>query len=189
MKRIAIATIIIGITLGLVGCSNSAGANNNGASNNINTDNNKITLEQAKEIALKDSNLTIDEVSFIRADKDIDDGVEKYDIEFYHGNKEYDYEINAADGKIMDYDSDIENYSILDGIVNQGNTAKITEEQAKEIALNHANLNNEQVNFEKVELDKDDGVQKYEVEFHYNNREYNYEIDANTGDILSFEQD
>ena len=43
--------------------------------------------------------------------------------------------------------------------------------------------------FSRTELDYDNGIQKYEVEFYYNNREYSYEINANTGDILGYEQD
>ena len=39
------------------------------------------------------------------------------------------------------------------------------------------------------ELEFDDGISKYEVEFYYNNREYSYEINAKTGAILSYEQD
>ena len=66
---------------------------------------------------------------------------------------------------------------------------KITIDQAKEIALNHANLTSNQVIFSRTELDYDNGIQKYEVEFYYNNREYSYEINANTGDILGYEQD
>lgn len=38
-------------------------------------------------------------------------------------------------------------------------------------------------------MDYDDGIQKYDVEFYYNNMEYNYEIDANTGNIVSYELD
>ena len=62
-------------------------------------------------------------------------------------------------------------------------------EQAKEIALKHAGLANDQVSLKRVELDFDNGVQVYEVEFYYNNVEYSYEINANTGDILKYEQD
>ena len=65
---------------------------------------------------------------------------------------------------------------------------QITLEEAKEIALKHANLTNDQVIFGKCELDYD-GTQKYDIEFHKNNVEYNYEIDANTGEIISYEQD
>lgn len=183
MKKIAIATIIMGISMGLVGCNNSS------TSNNVSDINSKITIEQAKEIALKNSNLTSEEVSFIRADSEMDDGVEKYNIEFYHGNKEYDYEINAADGKIIEYDYDVENYSMSNQQGTNGNISEITVDKVKEIALNHANLKADEVTFGKVELDTDDGVQKYDVEFYHSNKEYNYEIDANTGSILSYDQD
>lgn len=188
MKRLAIVTIIMSISMILVGCNNEKIINNSVASN-------KITIDDAREIALNHSNLKSDEVSFIRTDTEVDDGIEKYNIEFYHENKEYDYEINATDGSIIEYDFDVENYNLSQeqsgtGTSNSNvNTASISEEKAKEIALNHANLTNNQVTFGKSELDFDDGVQKYDIEFYYNNKEYSYEIDANSGNILSYEQD
>ena len=69
------------------------------------------------------------------------------------------------------------------------NTGNISLDKAKEIALSHAGLSADQVTFVKVNMDCDDGIQKYEIEFYYNYREYSYEIDANTGNILSYEQD
>ena len=69
------------------------------------------------------------------------------------------------------------------------NTGNISLDKAKEIALSHAGLSADQVTFVQVNMDFDDGIQKYEIEFYYNYREYSYEIDANTGNILSYEQD
>ena len=37
---------------------------------------------------------------------DFDNGIQKYDVEFYYGNKEYDYEIDASTGKILSYGQD-----------------------------------------------------------------------------------
>ena len=188
MKRKILATLIIGMGVSLVGCGNSANSNvkNQLAPN--------ITIDQAKEIALKHSNLTSDEVSFIKAEKDMDDGIEKYDIEFYYNNKEYDYEINAVNGQIISYDHDVENYNIQsqqqsNSQQQQTNTSNISVDKAKEIALNHAGLAANQVSFVKAEKDMDDGIVKYDIEFYYNNREYNYEINANNGNIISYEQD
>ena len=110
MKKVVLATIIISVSMSLVGCKNSKTLNNG------NETNKKVTIEQAKEIALKHANLTSDKVSFIRTETDIDNGVEKYDIEFYYENKEYDYEINAANGEIIEYDYDVENYTPADVI-------------------------------------------------------------------------
>ena len=44
----------------------------------------------------------MNEVKFIKAHKDLDDGVLKYDIEFIHGEQKFDYEILASDGRIIE---------------------------------------------------------------------------------------
>ena len=41
----------------------------------------------------------------------------------------------------------------------------------------------------KIELDRDDGRYKYEGEIHYNGREYEFEIDANSGTILEWSEE
>ena len=189
MKKIATAAIIIGVGISLVGCDNSAIYRN--------TASGKITIEEAKEIALKHANLTSDQVTFGRSEIDFDDGIEKYDIEFYHGNKEYDYEINASNGEIIKYDYDAEYNNVQQGTINDStannnianNTANISEEQAKEIALKHANLTSDQVKFVRVERDFDDGIQKYDIEFYYGNKEYDYEINASNGQIIKYDYD
>lgn len=57
--------------------------------------------------------------------------------------------------------------------------------KAKQIALKDAKLKESDVVFVKAKLDKDDGKKVYEVEFYRNNKEYDYEIDAKSGKILS----
>lgn len=61
--------------------------------------------------------------------------------------------------------------------------------KAKNIALNHAALTASKVKGLKAELDKEDGVMVYEVEFRYGNYEYEYEINAKTGAILDYEKE
>lgn len=194
MKKIALATIILVACISLIGCNKSS------TPNNQNSNNSKITMEQAQEIALKHAKLTSDQVSFIKTDTELENGIEVYNIEFSYENKEYDYKINSANGEIVEYDSDIEDYDITQQQATKenksvtpnnqnSNNSKITVEKAKEISLKHANLKDNQVVFDKTEMDYDNGVQIYDIEFHYNNIEYNYEIDANTGNILSYSQD
>ena len=194
MKKIALATIILVACISLIGCNKSS------TPNNQNSNNSKITMEQAQEIALKHAKLTSDQASFIKTDTELENGIEVYNIEFSYENKEYDYKINSANGEIVEYDSDIEDYDITQQQATKenksvtpnnqnSNNSKITVEKAKEISLKHANLKDNQVVFDKTEMDYDNGVQVYDIEFHYNNIEYNYEIDANTGNILSYSQD
>ena len=174
--------------------NNAQDNNTNNAQNNIVNNTGDISVDKAKEIALSHAGLSADQVTFVQANMDFDDGIQKYDIKFYCNGQEYDYEINSFNGQIIQFDYDMEyNYIPNNNTTNyQSNvntTANISVERAKEIALSHAGLASNQVTFQRIELDFDNGIQKYEIEFYYNYREYSYEIDANTGNILSYEQD
>ena len=65
-----------------------------------------ISTAQAKNIALADAGVSASSLSFINVSLDLDDGVRVYEIEFVAGDWEYEYEINAATGKIRDRDKD-----------------------------------------------------------------------------------
>ena len=65
----------------------------------------------------------------------------------------------------------------------------IGEEKAKEIALDRAEISADGVKFDRVELDRDDGVWQYEVDFRHGNMEYDVDINAETGEVLEFEKE
>ena len=147
-----------------------------------------IGSEKAKSIALNHAGVTSSTAKFVKVERDRDDGRLLYEVEFYAGNKEYDYEILAADGTILSYDADIEGYRIPSS-TSTSSSGYIGVERAKEIALQHAGLSSSGVNFVKAEFDHDDGRAEYEIEFHHNFREYEYTIDAASGTILEAERD
>ena len=63
-------------------------------------------------------------------------------------------------------------------------------EAAKSAALAHAGLKAEDVTFVKCELDWEDGIQVYEVEFFTkDSREYDYELSVATGEVVSVDYD
>ena len=66
----------------------------------------KISASEAKSIALAHAGLTADQVKGLRAEYDRDDGIPEYEVEFRVGNWEYDYEIHAETGKILDWEKD-----------------------------------------------------------------------------------
>ncbi len=167
--------------------SSQQGGKNAGGTSGI------LTLEQAKEIALNHAGQSASNVYFDKVELDHDHGMQKYEIEFIAGSTEYDYEIDAVTGAILkyDWDQDDDHMHISESSGNGagGAVGTITSEQAKEIALNHAGQSASGVYFDKVDLDYDDGIQKYEVEFVSGNMEYDYEIDAITGAILKYDWD
>lgn len=152
-----------------------------------------ITEEQAKEIAANHAGVAVADLTFHSVSLEEDDGRRVYDVEFYSGSTEYDYEIDAATGDILSYDNDVENFSILQQSAQNPQGAAtgsyIGEDAAKAAALQRAGLTEDQVRWEKCELDEDDGRFSYELEFSSGQHEYECEVEAFTGEILNFEQD
>lgn len=145
-----------------------------------------IGEDKAIEAALAHAGLSKDQVTDLKSKLEPDDGLQKYKVKFYQGNTEYEYKIDAATGDLLSYEIDTSD--------NGDKSAKqpsdlIGEDKAIELALTHAGLSQDQVTKLKAKLDEDDGRQEYEVEFHQGNVEYDYEIDAATGAILSYEID
>ena len=65
-----------------------------------------ITEDEAYEIALSHAKISKDAASLKKNKLDREDGKEIFEIEFYAGGKEYEYEIDAKDGTIVKYEID-----------------------------------------------------------------------------------
>ena len=142
----------------------------------------KLGVEEAKEAALKHAGLTSQEVTFIKEELDYDDGITEYEIEFVTSTTKYEYEINAADGAVLGSSQEpVE--QIPENLQGQG---VVSVDEAKEALLNHAGFQPEQVAFTKVELEQDDGVVEYEIEFYADGKEYSGKVNASTGAIMKY---
>jgi uncharacterized membrane protein YkoI len=151
---------------------------------------------EVKKIALEHAGLSEADVVFIRVHLDYDDWRNEYEVEFYSGDVEYDYDIDAETGEIRSFDRDAEYYAPSPSAGGQaaggstgGSAASgdIGEARAKEIALEHAGYTASEVQWLKVERDHDHGRLEYEVEFYIGRTEYSYEIDAASGTVLNYE--
>lgn len=167
-----------------------------------------IGIEAAKETALKSAGLTEDQADFSTAGLDSRDGTFFYQVNFEAEGMEYDYAIDAVTGVVIEENS-VAAGDAASGAVqasgaaqaseaaqtsaaaqNASDSGMIGEEKAKEIALNHAGLTEDQTQRLWVKRDYDDGRSIYEVEFYGEGRdEYDYEIDAVTGEIVAFDTD
>ncbi len=68
-------------------------------------------------------------------------------------------------------------------------TGKVTRDEAKQIAFDHAGVKAENVYNLKIEYDRDDRIPSYEIEFNVDKLEYEYDIHAETGKILKAEKE
>ena len=162
-----------------------------------------MTEEEARNIALQRVGKSHDEVTFTRIKIDRENGITVYDVYFYDNEKEYELSIDVATKQVVAYKEDYlsqnnsnnnnsNNNNVNNNIVNNNNTITsdkyIGTQRAKEIVLEHAGLTNNDATFSKVELDVDYNLATYEIEFYYNYFEYDYEINAVTGEILKYER-
>ena len=67
-----------------------------------------LKQEQAEAIALEYVQLAAQDVSRLRTEYELDDGVPQYDVQFYDGKWEYEFEIHAETGQILSFDKDTE---------------------------------------------------------------------------------
>ena len=143
----------------------------------------ELTSDEALEIALKDAGVRKEEVTITKTSIDMDHGVKKHEFEFYSGNVEYEYDINALTGEIVSKSTK----RYMGNTATASNTGPLTQEQALQVALQHANVTEKDIALLKTELDYEHGKEVFEFEFYVGNVEYNYTIDTSTGEIIEYE--
>lgn len=144
----------------------------------------KITMEQAKEIAVQHAGIQSNQANFIKVEQDVDNGIPEYEIEFLCDNKKFDYSINADNGKIIGHKHKMMQHH---GANHHQNAMAMDNQKAEAIALQHAQLTKDQVSRLNCYQEMEDGIQIYSVKFWKDYTEYEYEIDAQTGEILEFD--
>ena len=163
-----------------------------------------IGIDAAKTIALEAAGVSESAAVFSTAGLDRQNGTDYYAVDFTANGRTYAYDIDAVTGVIIDSSEGqsqpaqaTDGGASADGANSSGTSsqstggsAAITEDQAREIALADAGLTAEEVTFLKTKLDRDDGRLVYDVEFYTADyTEYDYEIDAADGTVLSSDFD
>ena len=175
-----------------------------------------IDEQAALKIAYQDAGVSASNVKLVKCELDYDDGRQEYEIEFYFYGREYDYEIDAESGAILgrevDYDSDDwftwdftgrneSGQNAQGGSQGQGSSQSgsqgssrgqsgvIDKNRALEAAFAHAGVSSSDVYDLECEYDYDDGRGEYEIEFSCGGWEYEYKIDAQSGQVLEWEKD
>lgn len=143
----------------------------------------EITEDQAKQVAFDHAQVKESDLTGLTVKKDYDDGISIYEIEFQAGNKKYEYDIKAADGQILKTDYEIDE----DYVDPQTAQTSISEEDARALAL--AKVQGATDSDLRIKLEKDDGRLIYEGKIVFDQTEYDFEIDAESGDFLKWEQE
>ncbi|MEC0667645.1 PepSY domain-containing protein [Priestia flexa] len=142
-----------------------------------------ISEEQAKEIALEQTNGG----NITKMSVDTDDRTKKYEFDIVNGEFEYDVDIDFNSRKVVEFDQERldsdDDDDRNDGISIE--EAKLSLEEAKKLALKE-----QAGTIVETELDRDDNQLRYEIEIHTDdNHEVNVDIDAMNGNVLNVEWD
>ena len=169
----------------------------------------------AQSAALAHAGVKEQDTSYLSCHLEYDDGrLECYEVEFRAGNTQYEYEIGPYDGAIWKAERETHASAAAAGSTSSGTstgtssgtssggasagtssgstsggTSFLGAEAAKSAALSHAGVSASQVREMECQLDEDDGITVYEIEFKAGQMEYEYEINARTGAVLKAEQD
>lgn len=143
-----------------------------------------IGQEKAQYLACADAGVDPASAQMFQCDFEFDHGQFVYEIEFAANGAEYEYWVKASDGTIVKKEVD----HLAAGTTpapTETPTAEITLEDAKAVALSDAGLTADQVVFTEERMDMDDGISRYELDFHTDTAKYEYEINAADGVIYS----
>ena len=148
--------------------------------------------EAALAIALEHAGVTLDQLSWYEICLDFDDGIWVYEVEFVVGNTEYEYEINAITGEIIKFETELDDDPhgappVTERPTQQPGSNFLSEDEIRAIVFNHAGVNANDVREFEIELDDEHGIWVYEVEFKAGNIEYDYVVNAVTGEIIKSE--
>ncbi|MBS6195942.1 MAG: PepSY domain-containing protein [Clostridiales bacterium] len=177
----------------------------------------KISMDEAKSIALKDAGVASEEVTFTKEMQD----EEEFELRFQSGEEIFEYEMSRS-GKIeskskekdmtassqksqeaaVTKEPNSENKNVTENTpeitpaagengseITAEPSADIGEEKAKAIALEKAGFTEDQVEALRVEKDRENGILVYEVEFYKDRIEYTCDVNMETGEIVKFEKD
>lgn len=156
-----------------------------------------IPMEEAQEAALKAADIEAADADISATTLSEVAGVACYKVEFTSGEYAYAYTINAETGAVMEMSSQEQNAQASGTQTEAADpeasaqaqtatgTGTVDEAAAQKIALEHAGVKAADATIIKSKLDYEDGRQVYDIEWYAGGAKYDYEIAADTGEIIS----
>lgn len=141
-----------------------------------------LTESAAEEAVLAHAGLDGSGVVFTKTKLEYEDGRQVYELEFYtDARDEYEYEIDACTGEVI-------SWKVEKSKGSGGSGESVTADQAKEAALSMV-PGAAQEDIWEFKSDRDGGRTVYEGKIVYDGTEYEFEIDADTGEVLEWAQE
>ena len=157
-----------------------------------------IGMDAARTAAEEHAGTTALDSVTAEVDSELDEFPAHYEVELHTAWGEFEYLVDAYTGKVLSGQKDLLTTASTPNKTTKpsgqkpdpsGTARDIGYAKAKSIALDHAGVSENEAYDMDIELDNEDGILVYEVEFKSGNMEYDYEINAATGAILKHESE
>ena len=198
--------VAFALAMTMTGCKDNAAANISQQSSQVQTQTQTqmLRMEEAQEAALKAADIEAAAADISATTLSEVAGVVCYKVEFTSGEYAYAYTINAETGAVMEMSRREQNVqasgtqteaagsSAFEPAQEQttatakAQTGTVDEAAAQKIALEHAGVKAADATITKSKLDYEDGRQVYDIEWYAGGAKYDYEIAADTGEIISY---
>ena len=129
-------------------------------------------------------------MAYSAVDPELDESPAHYEVEITsQTGEEFEYKVDAYTGAILESKREAADGTEVPVVQPSKPAASgdIGYAKAKSIALNHAGVSEGKAYDMEIELDDEDGILVYEIEFKSGGMEYSYEINAASGAILKHE--
>ena len=129
-------------------------------------------------------------MAYSEVDPELDESPAHYEVEIRsQTGEEFEYKVDAYTGAILESKREAADGTEVPVVQPSKPAASgdIGYAKAKSVALNHAGVSEGKAYDMDIELDDEDGILVYEIEFKSGGMEYSYEINAATGAILKHE--
>lgn len=147
------------------------------------TSGSQLTGEEALEIALADSGLQEDALTGTRVKSATDHGSLCYEVDLYAEAEEYEYEIDASSGEILDKDCDYDEACSSTVSVPSG---VISRDEAVALVLDRVDGATEWDL--RIKLHKHDGQYIWKGDLYCDGVEYEFKISGSSGTFLEWER-
>lgn len=154
-----------------------------------------IGEQAAKDAAFEHAGVNAANATKVKCELDWENGMMVYEVDFDADGFEYEYDINAKTGTVVKFDKERDDDYIHapssqpDSNTTSSTQTYIGEASAKSAAYKHAGVKESDVYDYSCELDREHGISVYEVEFKANGYEYDYDINAVTGEVVKYSKE
>lgn len=142
-----------------------------------------ITESEAQNIAYEYAGVNSRDVTILTIQKDRED--REYEIRFYDDTYEYEVDVNYNSGRVVNFEKDLRDQANID----QDTSVSMSEEEARNIALQKIGKTSDEVTFTRVRIDRENGITVYDVYFYDMEKEYELSIDVDTKEVVSYKED